>query len=39
MVDAEKKKKNLIYKTNLVNVDFANLTRAMIWCPVFDFRF
>ena len=23
----------------MVDVGFANSTRAMIWCPVFDFRF
>ena len=38
MVDSTKNK-NLIYKVNLADVGFANTTRTMIWCPVFDFRF
>ena len=38
MVDLNKNK-NLIYETNLTDVSFANSARALIWCPVFDFRF
>ena len=38
MVDSNKNK-NLIYETNLTNVGFANSTRTMIWCAIFDFRF
>ena len=30
---------NLIYKTNLADVGFANSPRTMIWCPLFDFGF
>ena len=37
MVDSTNK--NLIHETNFVDVGFANLTRAMIWCSVFDFKF
>ena len=38
MVDSNKNK-NLIYETNLTDVDFANSALTIIWCPVFDFKF
>ena len=38
MVDLNKNK-DLIYKTNLTDVSFTYSARAMIWCPVFNFRF
>ena len=38
MMDSNKNR-NLIYKTKLTNVGFANSARAKIWFPVFDFRF
>ena len=38
MMDSNKNR-NLIYKTKLTNVGFANSARTKIWCPVFDFRF
>ena len=38
MVDLNKNK-DLIYKTNLIDVSFTYSARAMIWCPVFNFRF
>ena len=38
MMDSNKNE-NLIYETNLTDVGFANSTRTIIWCPVFNFRF
>ena len=40
MVDLNKNK-DLIYKTNLIDVSFTFTysAGAMIWCPVFNFRF